>query len=277
MTYDLQKWRSLLKATSPNDYRFNVKKSPREINIEIIEKSTLTTPKGKANDLGGEPGDAHMRLQQRDDNEFWEVASVTAPEGSSGVGKVLYLLALEVIRDSSAYAGLSPDSIVTSKPAKELWNNFLKKHAYVGTEEKDIDADLEEDDPFKYIWSLKPEWPGVKQEHGVDWTYKSVKEKEKSPETEPEPKPFDPDVDLDDYLEDIDDYPETFEEAADPEDPVKEDFQQNVKKNYSKLKFKMIGQGKNTYNIGGKMKKPSYKRSKSAPPGFGGSLEEGND
>ena len=54
---------------------------------------------------------------------------------------------------------------------------------------------------------------------------------------------------------------------------VKEDFQQNVKKNYSKLKFKMIGQGKNKYNIGGKMEKPSYKRSKSAPPGFGGSLE----
>ena len=55
--------------------------------------------------------------------------------------------------------------------------------------------------------------------------------------------------------------------------PIKEDFQQDVKKGYSKLKFKMIGQGKNKYNIGGKMKKPSYKRSKSAPPGFGGSLE----
>ena len=38
-------------------------------------------------------------------------------------------------------------------------------------------------------------------------------------------------------------------------------------------KVTMIGQGKNTYNVGGKMKKPSYKRSKSAPPGFGGSLE----
>ena len=82
-------------------------------------------------------------------------------------------------------------------------------------------------------------------------------EKEDEPEElEPEPEPYDPETDIEDYLEDI-----------------YEDFQQNVKKNYSKLKFKMIGQGKNKYNIGGKMEKPSYERSKSAPPGFGGSLE----
>ena len=57
-------------------------------------------------------------------------------------------------------------------------------------------------------------------------------------------------------------------------DPVTEDFQQDVKKNYSKYKIKLIGSGPNRYNVGGEMKKPSYKRAKSAPPGFGGSLEE---
>jgi len=54
-------------------------------------------------------------------------------------------------------------------------------------------------------------------------------------------------------------------------DAMKEDFQHDVKKNYTKLKFKLLGGGGNKYNVGGKMKKPSYKRSKSAPTGFGGS------
>ena len=53
-----------------------------------------------------------------------------------------------------------------------------------------------------------------------------------------------------------------------------EDFQKTVKQGHKKMKIKLIGKGGNTYNIGGKMKKPSYARSKSAPPGFGGSLEE---
>tara|TARA_R100000008_G_C3585093_1_gene171621 strand:- start:1007 stop:1690 length:684 start_codon:yes stop_codon:yes gene_type:complete len=54
-----------------------------------------------------------------------------------------------------------------------------------------------------------------------------------------------------------------------------EPFQKAVKKGHRKMKIRLIGKGGNTYNIGGKMKKPSYERSKSAPPGFGGSLEEG--
>ena len=52
----------------------------------------------------------------------------------------------------------------------------------------------------------------------------------------------------------------------------KESFQTDVKKNYKKMKIRLIGLGggKNTPGT----TKPSYKRSKSAPPGFGGSLEE---
>ena len=53
-----------------------------------------------------------------------------------------------------------------------------------------------------------------------------------------------------------------------------ESFQQDVKRGYRKMKVKLIASGPNKYNVGGKMQKPSYKRSKSAPVGFGGSLEE---
>ena len=52
----------------------------------------------------------------------------------------------------------------------------------------------------------------------------------------------------------------------------KESFQTAVKKKHKKMKIRLIGLGggKNTPGT----TKPSYKRSKSAPPGFGGSLEE---
>ena len=378
MSYDLKKWRQLLEAKGPKDYRFNVKKTPREINIDIVEKNTLKTPEGKANQQGESTGNAHMRLMKRDDNEFWEVASVASPAASSGVGKELYLLALELTYPG----GLSPDSISTSVAAKNLWNQFLKKHPDVTIEEKEGEGDTNKDDPFKYVWKIDPDY-----ESGLDWGFSKVEHKEKPEASEPEPKPFDPGVDLDDYLEDVYenrdapdinkvskvviynrngkilllkradgrhdwDLPgghlqqgenhlegarrETREETnlaisepkhikthenveffkcpcpkgavkLDPKEHidfrwinprelndyqirkslkdaiyaavaiVNEDFQQTVKKKHSKWKFKTIGQGKNTYNIGGKMKKPSYKRSKSAPVGFGGALEEKNE
>mgnify|MGYP003636132790 CR=1 FL=1 len=49
-----------------------------------------------------------------------------------------------------------------------------------------------------------------------------------------------------------------------------EEFQASVKKQHSNMKKKIIGQGKEP-NSAPFVKKPSYERSKSAPPGFGGS------
>jgi hypothetical protein len=53
-----------------------------------------------------------------------------------------------------------------------------------------------------------------------------------------------------------------------------EPFQKAVKKNYRKMKMRLTATGPNKYNVGGKMEKPPTTRSKSAPVGFGGSLEE---
>jgi len=49
-----------------------------------------------------------------------------------------------------------------------------------------------------------------------------------------------------------------------------EEFQTAVKKQRPNMKKKLIGQGKEP-NSAPFVKKPSYERSKSAPPGFGGS------
>lgn len=45
-----------------------------------------------------------------------------------------------------------------------------------------------------------------------------------------------------------------------------EPYQREVQRTHKKSKIRLIGKGKNSYNVGGKMKRPSYKRSKSAPP-----------
>tara|TARA_R110001583_G_scaffold31790_5_gene108516 strand:+ start:81 stop:1418 length:1338 start_codon:yes stop_codon:yes gene_type:complete len=52
-----------------------------------------------------------------------------------------------------------------------------------------------------------------------------------------------------------------------------EPFQQAVKKGYRKMKIRLVGSGGNKYVSAG-MKKPPYARAKSAPPGFGSTLEE---
>jgi hypothetical protein len=56
------------------------------------------------------------------------------------------------------------------------------------------------------------------------------------------------------------------EEVLDEE----EEFQKAVKKEHPGMKKKLIGQGKEPNSVP-YIKKPSYKRSKSAPAGFGGS------
>ena len=53
-----------------------------------------------------------------------------------------------------------------------------------------------------------------------------------------------------------------------------EPFQKKMAKGYSRKKKIMIGLGKNKYKSAPYNKNPSYKRSKSAPAGFGGSLQE---
>jgi len=46
-----------------------------------------------------------------------------------------------------------------------------------------------------------------------------------------------------------------------------EPFQKRVKSKHRRMKIKLVGKGGNKHNTAGKMKKPSYKRSKSSPPG----------
>jgi len=53
-------------------------------------------------------------------------------------------------------------------------------------------------------------------------------------------------------------------------EPIEEDFQADVKKRHTKMKIRLIGRGGNPKKEGPGITKPSFKRSKSAPGGFGG-------
>jgi len=54
------------------------------------------------------------------------------------------------------------------------------------------------------------------------------------------------------------------------DETIQEDFQQDVKRGHSRHKKRLIGLGGNK-NVPPYTKRPGFKRSKSAPPGFGGS------
>lgn len=51
---------------------------------------------------------------------------------------------------------------------------------------------------------------------------------------------------------------------------MEEDFQQDVKRQYKKMKIRLIGKGGNKIKAAPFNKNPSMKRTKSSPPGFGG-------
>ena len=51
---------------------------------------------------------------------------------------------------------------------------------------------------------------------------------------------------------------------------VNEDFQAKVKQKHTRMKIRLIGKGGNTKEEGPGIEKPPFKRSKSAPGGFGG-------
>jgi len=81
----------------------------------------------------------------------------------------------------------------------------------------------------------------------------------------------------DDYDEDVQKAQAVGINAIEISDPYRELLseeeisQRKVRLKHARLKYRLLGKGKNKHNVGKKMKKPSYKRSKSAPPGAGGS------
>jgi len=242
----MENWRHLIKESrGPKDFHYKITQSTKKIAIQPLNLQTKELEPGKAE------GSAKVNLEKRTDIPYWQLAWSNSPEGTEGVGTIMYLIALELAGNN----GLSPDDYEQSDDALRIWAKFMpeKNRFGVSKQKKEEFAHEGDDKPFFFVF-FKPQ-NTILNRFSKQISYEQGREEEK-PQIGPEERPFDPED------------PEEWEFLDDLQEEGR--FQRKVKKKHRRMKFRLIGKGKNKHNVGNKMKKPSYKRSKSAPPGAGG-------
>jgi len=178
-----------------------------------------------------------------------------------GYGPLLYDIILELAGDD----GVTPDqSGIVSNYARNVWDYYDKVRSDVssqpfGENENDILKKIYKKGTQEKINKLKNAIPPKLIEDDTPT--------EEPKFVEAEPAPFDPSRPEEwDFLEDLD---ENIAEK-DLKNVSNEDFQAGVMKKHTKMKIRLIGKGGNTKKEGPGIQKPSFKRSKSSPGGFGG-------
>jgi len=242
-----ENWRQLIKESrGPKDFHYKITQSSKKVVIEPLSLQTKELEPGKAE------GHAEVVLEKRTDIPYWQLAWSNSPQGSEGVGTILYLMALEIAGNE----GLSPDDYDQSPDALRVWAKFMPESNRFGVRKKKKEKFKHDNDenPFFFVF-FKPQ-NTILSRFSDQMSYEEG-QKEKEPDVEPEVEPFNVEDDWESLYDD---------DILQEEEP----FQRKVKKKHRRMKFRLIGKGKNKHNVGKKMKKPSYKRSKSAPPGAGG-------
>ena len=243
-----ENWRQLIKESrGPKDFHYKITQSTKKIVIEPLNFQNKESEPGKVK------GNAQVVIEKRTDMPYWQLAWSNSPQGTEGVGTIMYLMALELAGNE----GLSPDDYEQSDDALRVWAKFMpeKNRFGVSKQKKEEFAHDNDENPFFFVF-FKPKDTILGRFSG-QITYETGQEEQK-PEIEPEVEPFNVEDDWDMFYDD---------EILQEEEP----YQKKVKRKHRRMKFRLIGKGKNKHNVGKKMKKPSYKRSKSAPPGAGGS------
>ena len=243
----MENWRHLIKESrGPKDFHYKITQSTKKIVIEPLNFQNKESEPGKVK------GNAQVVIEKRTDMPYWQLAWSNSPQGTEGVGTIMYLMALELAGNE----GLSPDDYEQSDDALRVWAKFMpeKNRFGVSKQKKEEFAHDNDENPFFFVF-FKPKDTMLGRFSG-QITYETGQEEQK-PEIEPEVEPFNVEDDWDMFYDD---------EILQEEEP----YQKKVKRKHRRMKFRLIGKGKNKHNVGKKMKKPSYKRSKSAPPGAGG-------
>ena len=242
-----ENWRQLIKESrGPKDFHYNIAHSTKKVVIRPLNLQTNELEPGKAE------GNAEVVLEKRTDMPYWQLAWSNSPLGSEGVGTVLYLMALEIAGNE----GLSPDDYEQSPDALRVWAKFMPENNRFGVSKQKKEEFLHDNDenPFFFVF-FKPQNTTLNR-FSDHMSYERGQE-EKKPVVEPKVEPFNVENDWESLYDD---------DILQEEEP----FQKKVKVKHRKMKFRLVGKGDNKHNVGKKMKKPSYKRSKSAPPGAGG-------
>ena len=242
----VENWRHLIKESrGPKDFYYQITQSSKKITIEPLNLQTKEPESGKAE------GSAEVILEKRTDIPYWQLAWSNSPQGTEGVGTIMYLMALELAGNE----GLSPDDYSQSDDALRVWTKFMseKNRFGVSKQKKEEFAHDNDENPFFFVF-FKPQ-STILSRFSKQVSYEQGQEEEK-PNFDAHVEPFNTE-DWDSLYDD---------DILQEEEP----FQKKVKAKHRKMKIRLIGKGKNKHNVGKKMKKPSYKRSKSAPPGAGG-------
>ena len=242
-----ENWRQLIKESrGPKDFHYKITQSSKKVIIEPLNLQTKELESGKAD------GHAEVVLEKRTDIPNWQLAWSNSPQDSEGVGTVLYLMALEIAGNE----GLSPDDYDQSPDALRVWAKFMpeKNRFGVSKQKKEEFAHDNDENPFFFVF-FKPQGT-ILNRFSKQISHEQGQEEEE-PKFDAHVEPFNAE-DWDSLYDD---------DILQEEEP----FQKKVKAKHRKMKIRLIGKGKNKHNVGKKMKKPSYKRSKSAPPGAGGS------
>jgi len=139
---------------------------------------------------GKAKGDAKIIIEKRTDVPHWQVTWSNSPQGTEGIGTIMYLMAMELAGNE----GFSPDDYEQSKDALRVWAKFMpEKNIYNVSKQKKEEFKYEGDEnPFFFVF-FKPNEAILKQ-FSVQTSYER-KEEEKTtftPGLEPEIKPFDP-------------------------------------------------------------------------------------
>jgi 8-oxo-dGTP pyrophosphatase MutT (NUDIX family) len=204
----LENWRELKeKARGPADFHYKVIDSPLKKEIQVLDLRNKQPLLGKAK------GDAKIVIEKRTDVPHWQVTWSNSPEGTEGIGTIMYLMAMELAGNE----GFSPDDYEQSDDALRVWAKFMPKDNIHGiSKEKKEEFKYEGDEnPFFFVFFKADE--SVLRQFSVQISHESV-EKPEIPPPEEDIRPFDPED------------PEEWEFLDDLQESLDENDTENVSK-----------------------------------------------
>ena len=204
----LENWRELKEQTrGPADFHYKIIESPLKKEIQVLDLRNKQPLPGKAK------GDAKIIIEKRTDVPHWQVTWSNSPQGTEGIGTIMYLMAMEL----AGYEGLAPDDYEQSDDALRVWAKFMPKDNIHGiSKEKKEEFKYEGDEnPFFFVF-FKPD-ESVLRQFSVETSYEDVEKPEIVPPEE-DIRPFDPED------------PEEWEFLDDLQESLDENDTKNVSK-----------------------------------------------
>jgi len=177
-----ENWRELKEqARGPADFHYKIIDSPLKKEIQVLDLRNKQPLPGK------EKGDAKIIIEKRTDMPYWQVIWSNSPQGTEGIGTIMYLMVMELAGNE----GLAPDDYEQSTDALRVWAKFMPKDNIYGiSKEKKEEFKYEGDEnPFFFVF-FKPDESALRQ-FSDQISYGSAEKPETLPPEE-DIRPFDP-------------------------------------------------------------------------------------